>query len=254
MTAAAPVRLRFAPTPNGRLHLGHAYSALFNERLARAPGGTLLLRIEDIDATRAREVHVEAIREDLAWLGVRFDGEAPRQSARLDVYARSLAALDGRGLLYRCFCTRADLRARAAAAPDGPRDPDGAPVAPCRCKAMPRAEIEDRAGAGASFAWRLDMARAIEAAPGDLAIEEWGEGDRPAVLRARPEIWGDAVLARKDAPGGYHLCVVVDDADQSITDVARGADLREATHLHRLLQALLGLPAPRWRHHRLVRG
>ncbi len=239
---------RFAPTPNGRLHLGHAYSALCNEYFARRSGGALLLRIEDADPTRCRPEYEAAIAEDLAWLGVAFAPNPRRQSDHLDDYSRALARLQSRGLVYPCFCTRGQI----AQASGGGRDPDGAPLHLGRCKAVGRVEIEARLAAGEPAALRLDMARAAALAPGPLDWREYGEGDDERRVPATPLDWGDIVLRGKDRPAAYHLAVVVDDALQGVSEVVRGRDLYPSTSVHRVLQALLDYPAPRYRHHRLV--
>jgi glutamyl-Q tRNA(Asp) synthetase len=309
---------RFAPSPTGRLHLGHAYSALLAHDFARGRGGTFLLRIEDIDPGRSRAEHVAAILEDLAWLGVTWDGEVVLQSARLSLYREALARLVRQGLLYPCFCTRKDIAASASA----PHGPEGA-VYPGTCRRLPLAERE-RLVAEKPHAWRLDMTAALNLFPGEgrgpgatqsvasALPREFSEGLDPGLRRgtsgggerlvaalnlfpgegrgpgapqsvasalprehlkeldpglrrgtlgwlerdrwtpADPSQFGDVVLARKDAPVSYHLAVTVDDAAQGITDVVRGEDLFHATHIHRLLQALLGLPTPRYHHHALI--
>ena len=232
---------RFAPSPTGRLHKGHAFSALLAWRFARQRGGRFLLRIEDIDPGRCREEHVAGILEDLAWLGLDWDGPVVRQSTRLGCYAQALARLRALGLLYPCFCTRRDI-AQSGAAPHGP----SGPVYPGTCRRLSPGEAARRM-AREAHAWRLDMARAVERA----GVLWWTDMDRGPV-RADPLAHGDVVLARKDAPVSYHLAVTVDDAAQGVTHVIRGADLRAATDIHRLLQALLGLPSPAWHHHRLL--
>lgn len=239
---------RFAPSPTGHLHLGHAFSALFAHGLARAAGGRFLLRIEDIDAGRSRQEHVAGILEDLAWLGIDWDGPVRRQSAHFDDYAAALARLEAADLLYPCFCTRKAIQAEIAAAGGAPHGPDG-PLYPGTCRAIAPAERQARIRAGEAYGLRLDMARAVAAA-GRL---DWY--DRAAgVVRAAPDRFGDVVLARKDVPTSYHLAVTVDDALQRVTLVTRGSDLFEATHVHRLLQALLDLPVPEWHHHPLLTG
>ena len=232
---------RFAPSPTGRLHLGHAFSALTAHDFARTKGGRFLLRIEDIDAGRSREGFVEGIVEDLRWLGLGWDGEMVRQSRRLDAYHASLGALGAAGLLYPCFCTRADIAA-AASAPHGPE----AAVYPGICRHLDPATRERRM-AGEPHAWRLAMDKAV-AFVGPITWHDAEAGE----IAAEPGRFGDVVLARKDAPASYHLAVTVDDAWQRVSDVVRGADLFEATHIHRLLQALLGLPTPRYHHHALL--
>jgi glutamyl-Q tRNA(Asp) synthetase len=243
---------RFAPSPTGRLHLGHAYSAVRAHDLARANGGRFLLRIEDIDTTRSREDYVAGIEEDLAWLGLAWDGPVLRQSNRMPVYADALNRLRAQGLIYPCFCTRAEIAASASA----PHGPEG-PVYPGTCRALP--EQERTARMGEPHCWRLDMAKAVEAATRTPSPRRRGEGlwwhDATARwIRAEPCSAGDVVLARKETPTSYHLAVTVDDAAQGVTDVVRGVDLFEATHIHRLLQALLGLPAPKYHHHPLLLG
>jgi glutamyl-Q tRNA(Asp) synthetase len=233
---------RFAPSPTGRLHLGHAYSALVGWRAARAARGRFLLRIEDIDATRCREEHVAGILEDLAWLGLDWDGPVRRQSEHLGDYQAALARLDAMGLLYPCFCTRAEI-AEATRAPHGPA---AAPY-PGTCRALGAAAAEERMRRGAPYALRLDTARALEAT-GPLRWED----ERAGAVAADPLAQGDAVLARKETPTSYHLAATVDDALQGVTLVTRGEDLFRATDIHRLLQALLGLPTPRYRHHPLL--
>jgi glutamyl-Q tRNA(Asp) synthetase len=240
--------LRFAPSPNGALHLGHAYSALINERLAAELGGRLLLRIEDLDRTRCRPRFEAAIVENLAWLGLVFHEPPRRQSEHADDYAAALARLDQKGLIYPCFCSRAEV-ARASA---GACDPDGAPFYPGTCRLLGKAESQARLAHGERTAVRLDMRRAVEAGPSRLYWTEYGEGAFSSQHPAAPEVWGDVVLRGRDLAASYHLAVVVDDALQGVTDVVRGRDLLAATAVHRLLQALLDLPEPRYRHHRLV--
>ena len=248
---------RFAPSPNGYLHRGHAFSALLNQRAAAATKGRLLLRIEDIDLTRARPHFEAAIQADLGWLGLTWDAPVLKQSERLHAYREALARLDALDLLYPAFLTRAEVRARVAALEQEgrwPRDPDGAPHYPGPERDWPQARRTREMASGRAYALRLDMKRALA---GRAALT-WREADP---FRARteeaivvdPAAWGDVVLARKDVPGSYHLSVVVDDQFQGVTDVVRGSDLRPATSVHRLLQALLGLPAPRYFHHRLIR-
>jgi glutamyl-Q tRNA(Asp) synthetase len=237
---------RFAPSPTGRLHLGHAYSALLAHDFARARGGSFLLRIEDIDGTRSRAEFVAGIVEDLAWLGLDWDGEVVLQSARLPLYREALARLVRQGLLYPCFCTRREIEAEIAASANAPHGPDG-PIYPGTCRR--RAEAERQALVREKpHAWRLDMTASLRALPGKLM--EWRDTDR--FVTAEPAQFGDVVLARKDAPVSYHLAVTVDDAAQGITHVVRGEDLFAATHVHRLLQALLDLPSPHYHHHPLV--
>ncbi|QGM96139.1 glutamyl-Q tRNA(Asp) synthetase [Methylocystis parvus] len=298
---------RFAPSPNGFLHLGHAYSALLNFGLARACDGRFLLRIEDIDRGRARPEFEAAIFEDLAWIGLEWEKPVRRQSEHFEDYASALERLDAMGLLYACDCTRADIAKFAAAHADWPCDPDGAPLYPGTCRDKPRRPARETLTRG-GVALRLDMAKAAaragqgvswrefresrDAIP-SVPLEEragWGEapgGTPPAaasrrrpprkgeglltpgarlskkgallsddaefvVISADPKLWGDVVIARKDTPASYHIAVVVDDALQGVTDIVRGRDLFHATSLHRLLQRLLDLPEPRYRHHQLV--
>jgi glutamyl-Q tRNA(Asp) synthetase len=338
---ATRIVTRFAPSPTGRLHLGHAYSALLAHDFARERGGAFLLRIEDIDPGRTREQHVAGIAEDLAWLGLSWDGEVVRQSQRLPLYAAALDRLKARNLIYPCFCTRAEIAREIAASASAPHGPDGA-LYPGTCRGLSEAEREARVARGDPHAWRLDMSLALRLAaplsspgfPGEgdhlkngggassshersspdnftrrredakgrasvspviargaspAAIQQPGELDRfaplamtsgepfaPSRLRvkqsspgedgeeclrwtdhgtqisATPEIFGDVILARKDAPTSYHLAVTVDDAAQGVTDVIRGEDLLPSTHVHRLLQVLLGLPTPRYHHHVLL--
>ena len=234
---------RFAPSPTGYLHLGHAFSALIAWRRARAEGGRFLLRLEDIDATRCRPEFAAAILDDLAWLGLDWDGDVRVQSAHLAEYRAVLDSLAARGLLYPCFCTRAEI-ARSASAPHGP---DG-PIYPGTCRDLSPADRQQRVAAGSPFALRLNMARALAAIHQPLAFDEEGEGP----VRCTPEMFGDVVLGRKDTPVSYHLCVTHDDAAQGVTLVTRGVDLKSATHVHRLLQALMDWPAPRYAHHSLL--
>ena len=251
-----PPVFRFAPSPNGYLHLGHALSALINADMAKAAGGRLLLRIEDIDAARCRPEYEAAIYKDLAWLGIEWELPVRRQSEHYDDYRAALARLEAMGLVYPSFESRAEIAALVAAretkAP-WPRDPDGAPLYPGDAKDLAAAERKRRIAAGAPYALRLDMPAALTRANG-LAWSESGAGPagETGVVAADPAAWGDVILARKDTPTSYHLAVVVDDAAQGVSDVVRGRDLFHATSVHRLLQALLGLPAPRYHHHRLV--
>ena len=256
-TPPPPRIFRFAPSPNGYLHRGHALSALLNFRAAAATGGRFLLRIEDIDLARARPEFTAGILEDLAWLGLRWEEPALRQSRRFAAYREAPAALDRLGLLYPAFLTRAEIAAHVAAAEaEGrpwPRDPDGAPLYPGPERDWSAAKRRQAVDSGRPYALRLDMARALQGVPPLV----WREADPfgrapPASVSADPAAWGDVVLARKDVPASYHLAVVVDDAFQAVTDVVRGRDLQAATSVHRLLQALLGLAEPRYFHHRLI--
>ncbi len=238
--------LRFAPTPNGLLHLGHAYSALRNADLAAQIGGRLLLRFEDTDPVRCRPEFEAAIAEDLDGLGVRCEPHPRRQSEHIADYAAAFAALRRRGLVYPCYCTRGQIAAVSAE-----RDPDGAALHRGPCPAVSLEETRARLARDEPANWRLDLARARRHAP-PLTWTEFHEGEEPTLIAAEPERWGDVILAAKDRPAVYHLAVVVDDALQGVSDVVRGRDLLPSTSLHRLLQSLLDLPAPRYRHHRLV--
>lgn len=236
---------RFAPSPSGYLHLGHAFAALFAARAA-GPGGRFLLRFEDIDRQRCKVEYERAIEEDLSWLGLSWERPAWRQSEHQAEHLAALEKLKQQGLLYPCFCTRRDIQAEIAAAGAAPHGPDG-PLYPGTCRQLSASQRQEKIAAGLDHAWRLDVERAAQQA-GRLLWFDLARGES----LARPERLGDAVLARKDLSVAYHLAVVVDDAAQGISLVTRGEDLYEATHLHRLLQALLGLPVPRWHHHRLI--
>jgi glutamyl-Q tRNA(Asp) synthetase len=248
----SPPVFRFAPSPNGYLHLGHALSALINFEMARAAGGRFLLRIEDIDAARCRPQYEEAIYEDLTWLGLTWEEPVRRQSAHLDDYRAALAPLEG--LVYPSFETRGEI-ARLVAEREmhapWPRDPDGAPLYPGNARSLSPAERQRRMEAGEPYARRLDMTAAI-ARTGRLTWTETGPGSKTAAVTASPQIWGDVVLARKETPTSYHLAVVIDDGRQGVTHVVRGQDLFSSTSVYRLLQTLLGLPAPDYHHHRLI--
>ena len=243
---------RFAPSPNGYLHLGHALSALINFDMARATGGRFLLRIEDIDVARCRPHYEQAIYQDLAWLGITWEEPVRRQSAQLDGYRAALTRLDG--LLYASFETRGEIARliadRERQAP-WPRDPDGAPLYPGDARSLSAAERLRRIEAGEPYALRLDMAEAL-ARTGALTWIESDCGGKTTSVAARPQMWGDVVLARKETPTSYHLSVVIDDAEQGVTHVVRGQDLFAATAVHRVLQALFALPAPIYHHHRLI--
>ncbi len=243
---------RFAPSPNGPLHLGHALSALLNADMAAASGGRLLLRMEDIDRERCRPEFEAAISDDLDWLGFRHESPVRRQSEHFGDYRAALERLQTMGLVYPAFLSRAEIRALTAD-PAWPRDPDGAPLYPGRDRDLADADVGRRIASRAPYALRLRMDEAVRAA-GPLTFEETGAGPKGerGTLNADPLAWGDVILARRDVPTSYHLSVAVDDALQGITDVVRGADLFPATSVHRLLQALLGLPVPRYHHHRLV--
>lgn len=252
-----PPVFRFAPSPNGYLHLGHAYSALLNADLAQEAGGRLLLRIEDIDVTRCRPEYEQAIYEDLAWLGIAWETPVRRQSDHLNAYVAACDRLAAMGLLYPSFESRTEI-ARLVAAEEAkgtwPRDPDGAPLYPGAAKSLSADEVAALKQSGAPMALRLDMAAAIETVRA-LSWQERGSGPDGETdeVAARPEAWGDVILARKEVPTSYHLSVVIDDALQGVSDVVRGQDLFWSTSVHRLLQALLGLPQPVYRHHPLLR-
>jgi len=239
---------RFAPSPTGPLHLGHAASALFAWQQARAGGGRFLLRLEDIDPARCRPDYARWALEDLAWLGLAWDGPVRVQSAHLPEYAAALAGLAGEGLLYPCFCTRSAILREVAAAGGAPHGPEGLPY-PGTCRALPCSEAAARVAAGEAHALRLDMAAALRRV-GPLTWFEAREGR----VACTPAAFGDVVLGRKDAPASYHLCVAHDDALQGVTLVTRGADLRAATSVHRVLQVVLGWPEPGYAHHALLVG
>jgi glutamyl-Q tRNA(Asp) synthetase len=241
-----PITTRFAPSPTGRLHLGHAYSALVAWRRARSSGGRFLVRLEDIDATRCRAEFADAILEDLAWVGLDWDGPVRLQSACFADYRAALKRLEAMGLIYPCFCTRAAIQAEIARAGYAPHGPEGL-LYPGICRGLGNGERSRRVAAGEAFALRLDVGRAVRRT-GALTWHDEQEG----VVRADPASHGDVVLARKEIPASYHLAVTVDDALQGVDLVTRGEDLFTATHVHRLLQALLDLPTPRYYHHKLL--
>lgn len=241
---------RFAPSPNGFLHLGHAYSALFTAHWAQTLGGVMLLRIEDIDTTRCRPEFYAAAFEDLHWLGLEWPEPVRRQSEHFEDYRIAADRLREKGLLYPCFCSRTEIKAAAGTQ----TDPDGAPVYPGTCRALSEQERAARLASGIPVQWRLDMGKATATAGPLLIRETMPNPSSPITLRAaKPEHWGDVVLVRKDTPTSYHLSVVIDDALQGISHVTRGMDLYRATDIHVLLQTLLGLPTPLYCHHHLVR-
>ncbi|SMC77960.1 tRNA glutamyl-Q(34) synthetase GluQRS [Rhizobium sp. RU36D] len=248
---------RFAPSPNGSLHLGHALSALLNADMAEALGGHLLLRMEDIDIARCKPEFETAIVEDLLWLGLTWQQPVRRQSEHLSAYRQALDGLIARGLAYPAFMSRGEVKARVSASEKAgrswPRDPDGAPHYPPDDRHLASDERETRIARGDKHAWRLDVEAAVAAIGADLDFQETGDGPT-GVIKADPLAWGDVVLWRSDAPSSYHLSVTVDDALQGVTHVVRGLDLFAATGIHRLLQELLGLPAPVYHHHRLITG
>jgi glutamyl-Q tRNA(Asp) synthetase len=243
--ASGPTVTRFAPSPTGCLHLGHVRSALEGWRAARRDGGRFLLRIEDIDLTRCRDEYAAAIVEDLAWLGLDWDGPVRKQSEHFDDYRRTLDRLDALGVLYPCFCTRREIRAEIARAGGAPHG-DAGPTYPGTCRRLGAELLGATLRSGTDYALRLDLSRAL-ALTGPL---DWIEGE--CRRQADPGLLGDVVLARKEFPASYHLAVTVDDALQGVTLVTRGEDLATATHIHRVLQELLDLPTPRYRHHPLL--
>lgn len=251
---------RFAPSPNGELHLGHAYSALLNARMARKAGGRLLLRIEDIDLTRCTPEFEAGIYHDLDWLGIEWEEPVRRQSEHLAEYRRLLDRLIAWDLVYPAFMSRGEMRAHIAQAEENgrpwPRDPDGVPLYPGLDKALSSHARRKRMENREPFAWRLDTAAATARVGRPLTWTELAGPDMDSArkVEARPDLWGDVVLARRDVPTSYHLSVVADDALQGITHVVRGQDLFAATGIHRLLQELLGLPEPTYFHHRLIPG
>jgi glutamyl-Q tRNA(Asp) synthetase len=228
---------RFAPSPTGRMHLGNVYSALLNEKMARERGGKLLLRIEDVDHTRCRQEYVDSLISDMDWIGIKFEPERRIQSQHIDFYKEILADLASRNLAYRCQCTRRELLRDGSAR----KDPEGQPVYPGTCRHSPPLP-------GASVAWRLDMSKAISAVGKPIYMQEAG-----GTVHVDPAAWGDVILARKDLETSYHLSVVADDALQGVTDIVRGEELLGVTSIHRLLQELLGYPAPRYHHHKHIK-
>lgn len=248
---------RFAPSPNGSLHLGHALSAMLNGDMARASGGQFLLRMEDIDITRCKPEFETAIEDDLKWLGLDWRQPVRRQSQHLDAYRTALDSLIEGGLAYPAFMSRGEVKARVSDSENAgrtwSRDPDGAPHYPPDDRHLSPDERERRIARGDKHAWRLDVEAAVAAIGADLDFHETGDGPAGRI-KADPLAWGDVVLWRSDAPSSYHLSVTVDDALQGITHVVRGLDLFAATSIHRLLQELLGLPSPVYHHHRLIRA
>ena len=244
---AGEVVTRFAPSPTGYLHLGHAYAAWTAWRRARQAGGRFLLRIEDIDRERCRPDFAAAIETDLRWLGLDWDGPVLRQSGRLALYAGALRALGARGLVYPCFCSRADIAREVARSTAAPHGPDDAPLYPGTCRRLAPAQRAEKLAQGAPHVFRLDMAAALRDAPA-LHVTDEASGD----VRADPAMFGDVVLGRRDVTASYHLCATFDDAAQGVTLVTRADDLRDAAHVHRLLQHLMCWPAPRYAHHALL--
>ncbi|GLS41334.1 tRNA glutamyl-Q(34) synthetase GluQRS [Mesorhizobium tianshanense] len=251
---------RFAPSPNGELHLGHAYSALLNQKLAKAAGGRLLLRIEDIDTTRCTPEFEAGIFRDLKWLGLGWEEPVRRQSEHFADYQAVLDRLTREELVYPAFMSRSEIRAFIADSErrgrDWPRDPDGVPLYPAVDKVLPTRERKRRIAENAPFAWRLDVDASMARVGAELSWVEFSDERLSAThtVEARPQDWGDVIVARRDIPTSYHLAVVVDDALQDVSRVVRGQDLYSATSVQRLLQAVLGLPQPSYFHHRLILG
>lgn len=246
MHRASPVT-RFAPSPTGQLHRGHAFSALSAWTLAKRNGGRFLLRIEDIDPTRCTRENAEQIFEDLAWLGLDWENPVRFQSEHLGDFSSAAAALESRGLLYPCFCTRSDIQREIERAGQAPHGSEG-PIYPGTCRRLSDSERKERLDAGMSFALRLDLEKSLAEIGTDLSWTDTIHGEQ----QAQPGLLGDVILVRKDIGTSYHLAVVVDDALQGVTDIVRGVDLFEATHLQRVLQALLDLPVPTYHHHALL--
>lgn len=238
---------RFAPSPTGYLHLGHAYSALMAYQQARANGGDFILRIEDIDQGRCRSEFVSAILDDLKWLGLSWPEPVRIQSHHFGEYDTALQHLKNKGVAYPCFCTRKDIQEEISRAPSAPHGPEGIPY-PGTCRNLNQSAAEKRIKAGEAHAWRLDLTTALETIASPVSWCDQTQGN----ITAKPELLGDIVLARKDTPTSYHLSVVCDDALQGITHVIRGEDLFHATHIHVVLQKLLGLPTPVYQHHKLL--
>ncbi|MDQ1195569.1 tRNA glutamyl-Q(34) synthetase GluQRS [Agrobacterium sp. SORGH_AS 787] len=248
---------RFAPSPNGSLHLGHALSAFLNHDMAIAQGGRFLLRIEDIDLTRCTPAFEQSIYQDLRWLGLNWEEPVRRQSEHFSQYRAALDRLIAMGLVYPAFMSRGEIKAFVSdyesTGRSWPRDPDGAPLYPPLDKTRDVQDVEALLASDAKHAWRLNMDKALEQLSAPLVWRESGEGSDSSV-EADPAAWGDVVLSRSDAPSSYHLSVVIDDAVQAVTKVVRGLDLYHATSVHRLLQSLLDLPVPDYHHHRLILG
>lgn len=249
MTVKTQPVFRFAPSPNGHLHLGHAYSALLTNKIARHFEGRTLLRIEDIDQARCTPTLRAQLYADLAWIGFDFVGKPEKQSNHFARYSAAAEALKQRGLIYPCFCSRKDIRENAT----GQTDPDDAPLYPGTCRSLSPSEIAEKQARNLPHSWRLNMDKA-QHATGDLTWRELQDDlETINTITAAPQLWGDVILVRKDTPTSYHLSVVLDDAAQKITHVTRGQDLYAATAIHRVLQKLLDLPAPLYHHHKLIR-
>lgn len=259
-TLSKPPIFRFAPSPNGLLHLGHALSAILNHDMARQAGGRLLLRMEDIDTARCTPEFEAAALEDLAWLGLEWEEPVRRQSDHFDVYREALGQLIAMDLAYPAFLTRGAIKTTVETfeqrGKPWPRDPDGAPLYPPEESRLSAAQQQRLLVSGKQHAWRLNMQKAIAAVGEPLSWQETGTGPKgdTGTINADPAIWGDVILSRADAPSSYHLSVTIDDALQDVTHVVRGQDLFHATAVHRLLQKLLGLPEPVYHHHRLILG
>lgn len=238
---------RFAPSPTGWLHLGHAYAAVFAHEEARLAGGRFLVRLDDLDLTRVRPMYEEAIFDDLAWLGLTWEAPIRKQSDHFEDYRDALRRLEAMGLLYPCFCTRREIQEEIARAGLAPQGPDGPPY-PGTCRRLAAEQVAEQMASGRDYAMRLDLGKALDLAGRNL---DWLDLNHGRMI-ADPTPLGDVVLSRKETPTSYHLAVVVDDSAQDITLVTRGEDLLPSTHLHRVLQALLGLPVPVWKHHRLI--
>lgn len=243
----ADIVTRFAPSPTGYLHLGHAYSALEAWRFSQENSGRFILRIEDIDGSRCRPAYEAALKEDLAWLGISWEEPVRRQSEHMNDYKSALERLQEKGVLYPCFCTRKEIAAEVAQSVNAPHGPDGA-LYPGSCCSLTLDAQEMRIADGVPYALRLNMRKALQAVSGSLEWEDMQQG----TIKADPGIFGDVILARKETPTSYHLSVTWDDALQGVTHVVRGEDLLFSTHIHRLLQALLDLPVPVYRHHKLI--
>lgn len=246
---------RFAPSPNGRLHLGHAYSALLNTDFAQKTGGRFIVRIEDIDTPRCTPELTQACLDDLAWLGLQWEQPVRIQSQHFSDYILALNKLKEKHLVYPCFCSRGDIAKATThySAADRPRDPDNTTLYPGTCRHIKPEEAQARILKGTPHAWRLDVEEALKQLPAPLTYTRFDEGFAEETVAADPARWGDVILQRKDTPTSYHIAVVVDDALQNITHVVRGKDLEAATNVHVLLQKLLGLPTPLYHHHELLR-
>lgn len=249
MTTKTQPVLRFAPSPNGNLHLGHAFSALLTNRIAQQLGGRTLLRIEDIDQARCTPELLQQMLDDLDWIGFEFEGEVTKQSDHFDRYRAAAETLKMRELIYPCFCSRKEIRDNA----DGRTDPDGAPIYPGTCKHLSADEVNDKLAKNMPHSYRLDMQKALAQTGTPTWMEMEADLKTIHAINADPMAWGDVILVRKDTPTSYHLSVVLDDAAQHISHVTRGKDLYFATAIHRVLQIVLDLPEPLYHHHDLIR-